>query len=166
MSIRTEFFLNSLSAVAKLELIEIAHPDFSQTFYICRNRIAGVTVTLDGATVQAFGYYPLSIKPLGVNDDMEQGFSVTVGDAGTVLPAELAAIDAADSFETKPTFRYWAYKSDDLTQPFEGPVRLEINEVTQNEEGFTFEARAPGFDVNKTGELYRIDRFPMLRGVL
>lgn len=166
MSDYTEFFLSDSRNVAKLELFEISHPNFEKLYRICRNRYSGATVTLHDSTTATFGYYPVSIKRMGVSDDMEQRFQVTVGDVGDLLNNELERVHELDGFETKPSFTYWAYKSNNLLVPLEGPIRLKIGDVTQNDEGFTFEASAEGFNVSKTGELYRLDRFPMLRGVL
>jgi len=166
MSEYTEFFLSSPSAVAQLECIAITHPSFNKEYYICRNRIAGVTVTLEDSSSKFFGFYPMSIKPMGSRDDLEQGFTVTIGDAGDTLNSELKAVYAADTFNTKPSFVYRAYRSDVLTTPLYPAIRLEIGKVSKDDQGFTFEARAPGLNVGKTGQLYRIDTFEMLRGLV
>lgn len=165
MSDYTEFFLSAPSAVAQLELLEITHPNFTKRYRICRNRISGVTVTLEDSSSGFFGYYPVGIKPMGSRDDLEQGFTVTISDAGDTLGTELEAVDAADGFRIKPTFVYRAYRSDNLTTPLYSAVTLEIGKVSKDYQGFSFEARAPGLNVGKTGVLYRIDAFEMLRGL-
>lgn len=166
MSDFTEFFLNSPSSVVQLELLEISHPDFTQTYYIVRNAIAGVTVTLENAAVQFFQYRPVRIKKLGESDDLDSGFAIDLGDLGEILPTELDAVREAGTFDVKPTVKYRAYRSDDLTAPMDGPYVLEVTNFSFNQDGASFEAKAPSLNVNQTGEIYRVDRFSGLRGFL
>jgi hypothetical protein len=166
MSEYSEFFLNSGSNVAELELLEISHPSFSQTFYIVRNAVAGVTVTLEDASSQEFVYYPLQIQAIGSGDDLDQVLRIQLGDLGDLLPRELDAVSAAGTFGTKPTLIYRTYRSDDLSAPLYGPITLEISNLTFKREGAAFEAHAPRLNKTATGELYTTTRFPMLRGFI
>lgn len=167
MSDYSEFFLSGPSASAELDLIEISHPDFQDVYYIVRNAVGGVTVTLeDGTTERTYNYYPLSVKPIGFRDNLDQGFSITIGDTGDTLPDELQRVFDADGMDVYPTFVYRSYRSDNLTQPLYGPVNLQIEKVTQTREGASFDAIAPSVNYGRTGEVYRLDRFPMLRGLL
>jgi len=166
MSDYSEFFLSSKSSIVQLELLEISHPDFTQTYYIVRNATNGVTVTLEDLSVQEFTYYPLKITNVGNREDLDFGLRIDLGDLGEVLPVEIDAISSASGFETKPTIKYRTYRSDDLTAPLLGPYTLEVDAFSFNREGSSFEARAPSLNINRTGELYKIDRFPMLRGFL
>jgi hypothetical protein len=163
----SEFFLGSNSKVAELETLEISHPNLSRTYWIVRNKRDGLIANLeDGSTSQAFEYYPLRISQRGARADLDQGFSITVGDLGQTLPDELDAIAAAGGFAIKPLVKYRTYRSDYLTLPLYGPVKVQIKSVGMTSEGSILEAVAPGLNSSKTGELYRIDRFPMLRGLL
>jgi hypothetical protein len=166
MSDYSEFYLNSAAAVAQLDLLEISHPDFTQTYYVVRNATDGVTVTLEDLSSQAFEYYPLRIEPAGTRDNLDFGLSVTLGDLGEVLPVELDAIATASGYDTKPTVKYRTYRSDDLTAPLFGPIELEVTSFNFNREGSTFEAKAPSLNIVKTGETYKLERFPMLKGFL
>lgn len=166
MSEYSEFFLNAGANVAELELLEISHPNFTQTYYIVRNATEGVTVTLEDATVQAFEYYPLQITPAGAGDDLDQVLQIQLGDLGAILSQELDSISAGESFGTKPTLKYRTYRSDDLSAPLYGPITLEISRLTFKKEGAAFEAHAPRLNSTATGELYTTTRFPMLRGFI
>lgn len=164
MSRYTEYFLSSRANVVQLELLEISHPAFSQVYRVVRNAREGVTVTLEDSSVQTFQYYPLRITNLGTRDTLDAGFKIELGDLGEVLPAELDAVAAAGGFSTKPVVKYRTYRSDDLTQPLFGPLVLEIRSIAFNKTGATFEAKAPSININRTGEVYRLDRFVTLRG--
>lgn len=166
MTTYAEFFLNSKSSVVQLELLEISHPDFTKVYRIVRNAVQGVTVTLETLASATFDYYPLKIENAGVRDDLDQAITINLGDLGEVLPKELDEVSSNSGFETKPLVVYRTYRSDDLTRPLFGPVVLEVTTFAFNREGSTFEAKAPSLNVNKTGELYKLDRFPMLRGFL
>jgi hypothetical protein len=166
MSLYTEFFLKSRSSVVQLELLEISHPNFTQVYRIVRNASAGVTVTLETAAVETFSHYPCRIVSQGNRDDLDQAFRIDLGDLGEVLPLELDAVAQADGFATKPQVIYRTYRSDDLTQPLFGPLTLEVPSFAFKAEGASFTARAPQLNDTATGELYKLDRFPMLRGFL
>ena len=164
MSRHSEFFLAAPARVVQLELLEISHPAFSQVYRVVRNAVAGVTVTLEDSTQATFTYYPLRIQVLGTKDDLDVGIRIQLGDLGELLPDEIDRVAAADAFDVKPTVKYRVYRSDDLTAPLVGPLVLEIASVPFSREGAAFEARAPRLSIGRTGEIYRLDRFPMLRG--
>lgn len=165
MTALTEYYLGSRRDVVKLELLEISHPSFTKTYRIVRNARKGITATIDGVP-HAFEYYPLRIRQLGSGDDMDQSIGVDLGDLGDILPTEIDAVFADDAATTKPMLRYWAFRSDDLTIPLLGPVVLEITTLAFKREGASFEAHAPYLNRNRTGEVYSLTRFPMLRGTL
>lgn len=160
------FFLSSRADVVQLELIEVSHPSFSQTYRIVRNQRGGVTVTLGTEGSQAFDFRPVSIRRGGQTDDLTQAIAVDIGDVGTLLPAELDQIVNDDTTGTKPKLRYWVYRSDDLTAPLIGPLVYQIHSFSFNEDGGSIEAKARETNANSTGEIYTLERFPMLRGFL
>lgn len=161
-----EFFLGSKASVVQLELLEISHPSFTKVYRVVRNAKAGVTVTLETAEVAAFDWYPLKITSTAARADLGQDIQIDLGDLGEVLPLELDAVASSDAFATKPTVKYRTYRSDDLTVPLFGPLVLEVTTFAFKREGSGFTAKAPELNISKTGELYRLDRFPMLRGFL
>lgn len=161
-----EFFLKSRASVVQLELLEVSHPAFTQVYRIVRNAAAGVTVTLEDDTEEDFLYYPCRVTSLGNRMDLDYAFRIDLGDLGEVLPLELDAVAEADAFDVKPSVVYRTYRSDDLSQPLFGPLELEVPSFSFKAEGASFVARAPRLNETTTGELYKIDRFPMLRGFL
>lgn len=166
MSDYSEFFLGSKSSIVQLDLLEISHSDFTQTYYVVRNATQGVTVTHEDDTEHTYEYYPLSVHGTADREDLDFGIEVTLGDLGEVIPNEIDAITSANGFTEKPVVRYRTYRSDLLTEPLYGPVKLEIKEFAFNREGSKFAAKAPSLNINQTGETYTINRFPMLRGML
>ena len=161
-----EYFLNSNSQIVRLETLEISHSAFTQTYYVVRNAVKGLTATLETSEEVDFVYYPLKIKPLGTKDDLDQSMNITFGDLGEVLPTELDAVSDAMGFSEKPIVKYRCYRSDDLTEPLLGPIILEVTAFSFTKQGSSFDAKAPSLNLNRTGELYKLARFPMLRGFI
>ena len=165
MSRYSDYFLNSRSNVVQLELLEIYHPNMSKTYRIVRNSVLGVTVNLENGQSAFFQYVPIKVENNGARDDLEQSLTITFGDLGEILPNEMDNIRSANGFNTKASLIYRTYRSDDLSSPIFGPVYFEIESFSFDWQGATFEAKAPSTNINKTGESYDLDRFPM-RGLI
>lgn len=165
MSDLADYFLNSRSDVAMLDLLEISHPSFSKTYRVVRNATAGVTVTLETAAVVDFEYVPMKITRNAAEADLDFSININFGDLGEILPTEVDAVAADDTFTTKPTVVYRTVRSDDLDHILDGPITLVVDEFAHNASGCSFTARAPSLNLVSTGEVYNLDRFPM-RGFL
>lgn len=166
MSNALRYFLSAKRNVVALELVEFSHPAFSQVYRRVRNAREGVTVTLEDGTVATFDYYPMQITELGDQIDLDTGVRIDFGDLGEVLPKELDRAYAEDNMAVKPVVIYRVYRSDDLTAPMLGPLRLEATTFSFTREGASFEAAAPYVNNSKTGESYNLSRFHTLRGFL
>jgi hypothetical protein len=172
VSAYTDFFLSARADAIQLELLEVTHPSFLKRYRIVRNARDGVTVSIpaDGALPAEggaqFTYYPCRVRQLSASDDLDAKIRVDLGDLGEVLPVELDAVEEAGGFAIKPQVRFLVYRSDDLTAPIFGPIHLEVSAISHGEEGASFDAAAPSLNVNRTGQLYRLETFPMLRGTL
>lgn len=161
-----DFFLAAPARVVKIECLEISHSQFSQVYRVVRNVTAGVAVTHEDGQQYFYQYYPLKIENIGARNDLDSGFSVTLGDLGEIMAKEIGNVMQGDAKLEKPAVLYRAYRSDILTRPMEGPRKLQIKDTSYNMEGATFEAKAQSLNINRTGELYTFDRFPSLRGFL
>lgn len=166
MSDYTEFFLNSGSDIVELELLEISHSLFTETFRVVRNAVDGVTVIHEDAASTDYIYYPLRCSLTGPRDDLDHILRVELGDLGEIIPLQMDAIRDGDGFGEFPIVKYRTYRSDVLTAPLYGPLILEVRTFNFSREGSQFEAKAPTLNVNMTGENYLIARFPMLKGLL
>lgn len=166
MSDYVGFFLNSRSDVIQFETLQISHQFFTKRYDVVMNATNGLTVTLETAEVVNFEYYPLRISNMGTRENLDFGIKVDFGDLGEIIPEEIDAIHETDGFGFKPLIVYRTYRSDDLTSPLYGPLVLEATSFSFTREGSTFEAKAPSLNINSTGEIYDLERFPMLRGFL
>jgi hypothetical protein len=166
MSAYAQFFFSSFSAVVELDTIELSHPNLSQVYRFVRNNANGITATLETGAAVDFAYYPLTITRQGSNTDLDQKLQINLGDLGEMLPTELDAIAAANNFVTKPVVIFRSYRSDNLTAPLYGPIQFNADNIAFNQTGATISANAPQLNTAETGELYTVDRFPMLNGLL
>lgn len=166
MSIYSEFFLGGPLHTTYLEMIEISHFRFTQTWRFCRNCTAlGITVTHESPPGGDFtyAYLPMQIRRLGVTNNMEQVLRITLGDVGQIVAKELDAVFNSNGMNFKPVVKYRAYDSSDLTGPMFGPSIHEIETISLNKKGVTFDAVAPRLNRGRTGKLYEVKEFPMMR---
>ena len=163
----TEFFLNSSSNIIQYETLEITHTNFSKVWYLVRNAQSGLTAFLEDLITEVnYEFCPMGISESAESDDLDFGLRIELGDVGEILSAELDNIVSADNLNEKPILKYRTYRSDILTQPMLGPFELDIEEITFDKQGATFQAKAPTLSLKQTGELYTTDRFPGLKEFL
>jgi len=165
MSQYSKFFLNSKSSIVLVECVELSHPGFSTTHRVVRNVTAGVTVTHEDDLVFEYTYYPLTIRQKGSLEDLDFGIEIEFGDLDGLLQDEIATLTDY-GLDEKPICNFRQYRSDNYSMPIYGPLVLEITELSFTKEGAQFEAVAPYRNVSSTGELYTLNKFPMLRGLL
>ena len=155
--IRT-WLVSAPRGVAEYETVEISHSDFSQTYYLVRNKTDGYTV--GGVTYQ---YCPMIVKLPDNKADLDQVIQLTLGDLNQTIATEIANISALN--EEDPLLIYRSYNSS-TDAVIEGPITLKITGVAFVKQGSTITAEAKSFNVSPTGTLYTYDRFPMLRGFI
>lgn len=166
MSLYSDFFLNSKSRVVQLEMLEISHPSFSKVYYIVRNATLGITVRHENGVNRKYQYYPCKIEQNSDSDDLDQGFKISVGDLGELIPDEVDRVNAANTAAVKPKVVYRSYRSDDLLNVMYGPLVLEVKAFSFTPDGASFQANAPQLNINSCGEIYDLVRFDPLRGTL
>lgn len=164
MSTYSRFFLSGRSDEVQLEAFTLFHPDFQKTYRIVTNATQGMTSTTEEGNTYFYEHYPAKITPLSVGSHLDQAISITFGDLGELIPAEIDRVSNANGFGTLPTLRYRTWKSTDLSVPLTGPIELKVNAFSFDGNGATFQATAPKMNTLATGELYLFKAFPSLRG--
>lgn len=162
-----DYFLRGNPDDVRLMLIEVTHPAFAHTYRYVQNHVNGVTVQHDDGSPARYIYTPVGIKKSNVSDDLDQSITVTVGDLGLHLPDDLDRVrQSAGSLKIKPVLNYREYISSDLSKPALSILGLEVADAQFAKEGVAFVCRAKQLNLTKTGEVYSIDKFRMLRGFL
>lgn len=163
---RVSYFLNSAGDVVQFETVELSHPDFTTSYFFVRNKSDGLTATLETLVSQAFQYCPMSILEGQIGDDLDFSLRIQIMDLGEILADEMDEVADNDGFDTEPTVVYRSFRSDDLTAPLFGPITLKVQNLTFDANGAIFDAIAGNENSQKTGDVYTLERFPMLRASL
>lgn len=151
-----------------LECVEISHPDFTEPFRFVKNDTEGVTVKHEstGADI-TYNYQPMSIQRSTVNNDLDQKLNLTIADVDDALIKSVVSARLGTNWKVRPSVRWRLYRDDDLTAPMVSLQTLEIATLSKDNSGnCTFDAQAPELNSVKTGEIYSLERFPLLRGMI
>jgi len=163
MSNYTSFFLNAKGGLLRIDCIEISHPSFSKVFRFVRNVRGGITVRHEDGIDHQYIHEHFELNRSNVTADLDQTIQITFADYKDELKREVENADY-----TKPaSFKYRAYRDDDLTMPMIVLETLQIISVNNDSFGMvTFDAKAEGLNDVKTGLNYSIEDYPMLRALL
>jgi len=122
---------------------------------------------------RAYKFVPVQFQIPSVSSDMVSEVSFTVSDLnkdGTALGTNKAISDLIDLVaedELRPitiaVYAYISYVDGTFSEVAEGPYELEVTDITFGEEGCTFTAKSPDAIYASCGEVYTVERFPMLR---
>lgn len=154
----TSFFLNNHGGAVVLECLEITHPSFNESARFIKNDTDGVI-----AEGQSYEYQPMSIKRNNVSNDLEQQLSITLADMEDHFFKQV--INTMDS-NTRPSVVFKLFSDQDLETPLMTMQKLEIASLSKDSAGLaTFDAQAPELNSVKTGRIYTLEDFPLLRGI-
>ena len=154
----TSFFLNNHGGAVVLECLEITHPSFNEPVRFIKNDTDGVI-----AEGQSYEYQPMSIKRNNVSNDLEQQLSITLADMEDHFFKQV--INTMDS-NTRPSVVFKLFSDQDLEAPLMTMQKLEIASLSKDSAGLaTFDAQAPELNSVKTGRIYTLEDFPLLRGI-
>lgn len=152
-----EFFLNSQSSLIQYECIELAHPNLSKTYYLCRNcGLNGLEVKHLATDTNTVSYQrlPMKIVPRSRENNLDFGMTITIGDVGEIFSEEIRNIDNAGSYNTTPTLTYRSYRSDNLDEPMYGAFEFNVYSINFDDKGASFDCATRRLNTLRTGEFY------------
>ena len=161
-----EFFFNGSAKDVRLNTLVISHPNFTKTYSLVSNAVGGITATIEDGTEVEFQEYPFLLSEVGLRDTLDFGFTVQLGDLGEIVPQEVDAVMAANGMHIHPTVIFRAYSSGDLSTPLEGPFSLRMVGPSIGSQGTVFRAEPISANASATGDVYSLERFPGLVGVI
>lgn len=163
MSDYMSFFLNAKGGLIRIDCIEISHPSFSKVFRFVRNIPGGISVKHEDSVDYQYTHEYFELNRSNVTADLDQTVKITFADYKDELKLEVESADY-----TQPAlFKYRAYRDDDLTMPMIVLETLHVISVNNDSFGMvTFDAKAEGLNDVKTGLVYSIEDYPMLRALL
>lgn len=159
----TSFFLNAKGGLLRIDCIEISHPSFSKVFRFVRNVRDGILVKHEDGLEYQYTHEVFELNRSNVTADLDQTIQITFADYKDELKLEVESAD----YTQPATFKYRAYRDDDLSMPMIVLETLQVISVNNDSFGIvTFDAKAEGLNDVKTGLIYSIEDYPMLRALL
>ena len=142
------------------ETIAISHPDIETRYLV----IDSLPLKANLPTGELVTFQPASIASTNAvnSNDLDQKATFTIADVYNELDEVLDSIPLNTT--DKPVIAYSQYHSDYLTSPVEY-VEYDIESIPQKKGVFTVKCGVPDLNSDETGEIFDLDRFPMLRGL-
>lgn len=162
----TYYWLVGRHDEVRLECIEITHPSFTKNYRFVRNHADGVRVKHENGTYYDYEYLPLTIAASKSSDDLQQGFTIGIGDVGDIMPKEIQRLRNGSYPNVRPIVNYRVYLTSDLTQPMTSVLGLEVTDNQRQKSGAVFSCKAKETNKTSTGVKYTLDKFPTLRTFL
>ena len=156
------FFLTKTFAIAKIDCIELYHPDCGYLRYQSYDD-DGINVKHEDDAPQNYDFESFEITRGNITSDLDQGFSITFADYKDDFKNK---VNSANHM-TPIVFSWRLYRSDDLNSPMFVQRDLYVIRVNSDGTGMvTFEASAEQLNNVKTGDAYTINTYPMLRSTI
>lgn len=157
------YWLKGSSKQIRIECVEITHPSFSKHYRFTRNAMNGVRAKDEQGVWRDYEYLPLSITASRAASDLEQGFTIAIGDVGEIMSLEIDRLRNGQYPHIRPTVNYRAYLSDDLTKPSFNVLGLEVTDNQPNKRGSVFVCKARELNKTSTGIVYTLKDYPELK---
>lgn len=156
------FFLTKTSAIAKIDCIELYHPDFGYLRYQSYDD-EGITVKHEDGAPQPYDFESFEITRGNITSDLDQGFSITFADYKDDLKNKVNAADHMAPI----VFSWRLYRSDDLDSPMFVQRDLYVIRINSDSTGMvTFEASAEQLNNVRTGLVYTFEDYPLTKGAI
>lgn len=158
------YWLQGSRKQLRIQCVEITHPSFTKPYRFTRNAMDGVRVKDEQGVWRDYEYLPLSITAMSAASDLEQGFTIAIGDVGQIMSLEIDRLRNGQYPHVRPIVNYRAYLSDDLTMPIFSVLGLEVTDNQPNKRGAVFVCKARELNKTATGIVYTLNDYPGLKG--
>ena len=158
------YLLNNPDNERIIEVISISHPDMTQTYHITPTP-EPVTVVFEDNQIISPEPKNMTVEKSRSKDDLDEQFIFNFSDPEGLIASEASLIPLDTDDDVLIQFR--TFMASDPSGPAEGPFNLAgVSMTASTDSTVTIRAQSPSLIVNRTGELYTYERFPMLRGFL
>lgn len=156
-----DFYLKATSGIARIDAIELSHPDFPTIYLQNYDDEQDLPLVFDGLE-HSHTYAQFEVGRGNSAPDLEQSFTINLYEEVDKINEIL---DTA-SHQNPITFRWRWYRSDDYSAPIETVESLVISNISFNQDGFTLSASAEPLNSVATGKMFNLEDYPMLRGTI
>mgnify|MGYP003601396002 CR=1 FL=1 len=162
-----DFFLNTEHSVIALECVEIMHPSFEKSFCWVQNYASALNLTHEDGTIAQYSYMPMKIEKKNVSNDLDQTMQISIADIDDAFLKAMLDVRSSQFATIRPQLKFRIYRDDNFLAPIVVLQTLEVMTFSKNSnKQVSFEAKAPELNSVRTGDVYSLERFPMLRGTL
>lgn len=156
-----DFYLKATSGVARIDAIELSHPDFPTIYLQNYDDEQDLPLVFNDAA-QLHKYAQFDVGRGNSAPDLEQSFTINLLEEVDEINV---LIDSASHLQPI-TFKWRWYRSDDYSAPIETIESLTIANISFNGNGFSFTASAEPLNSVATGKIYTLEDYPMLKGTI
>lgn len=158
------FWASAPQNIHVVQVLSFSNSAMTQTYHLWPERNAGQVVTEDDELIDTMPAN-MEIKPAGSPANLDQAFDISMStmDPADTFRKELDSIPINSDEAVRVVYR--EYLSDDLATP-QAVANLEVENIAYTRGAASISAVVPRLNVIRTGELYTLKRFPMLRGFL
>lgn len=160
-----EYWLRGRHDDVRMECIEIKHPSFSRDYRFVRNHAYGVRIKHEDGVYRDYEPLPMTIKAAKAAADLQQSFTIGIGDVGEVMPLEIDRLRRGSHQTKRPILNYRVYLTSDLTSPMSSARGLEITNNQPQKQGAVFTCQGRELNKTSTGIIFTVELLPSLRGV-
>jgi hypothetical protein len=147
-----------------IQVISISHSAMSQEYNLWTEPYAGEVTTEDDIVIEPQPTN-IAIKLAGTPAHLDQAFDISISTVASpsVFRAEMDRIPLDTTERIVVVYR--EYLSDNLEEP-QAVATLQVESIGYTRGAAVITAASPRLNVTRTGELYTLKRFPMLRGFI
>ena len=156
-----DFYLKATSGIARIDAIELSHPDFPIIYLQNYDDEESLPLIIDGTEVM-HKYAQFDVGRGNSAPDLEQSFTINLFEEVDEINV---LIDSASHLQPIK-FKWRWYRSDDYSAPIETIESLTIANIAFNSDGFSFTASAEPLNSVATGKIYTLEDYPMLKGTI
>ncbi|MCQ9087367.1 hypothetical protein [Vibrio alginolyticus] len=162
-----EIFASAPVAKDTFEVIAIAAPWFSQTYYLQNAFTEAVYVPLEDDTEVLAKYAPMSIGQANNNSDMTYTREITIEQVNDVIAGEISKRDPLLRQKVSIESRgYVMYRDGSISSLKTPVVKTSVTSTVRDSVGTTITTSAKPVNRTTTGIVATVSRVPMLAGFL
>ena len=159
-----DYWLRGRHDDVRLECIEIKHPSFSRDYRFVRNHADGVRARHEDGVYRDYEYLPMTVRAAKAADDLQQSFTMGIGDVGEIVPNEIDRLRRGTHRTVRPVVNYRVYLTSDLANPMNSVRGLEITDNQPQKQGAVFACKARELNKTDTSVIFTTNLLPTLAG--
>ena len=164
-----QIYASAPTSKVDFEVVELSASWFSKSYYLQREFIDDVSVTIETGETVVAQYVPMSLGKSSSNADLTYERSIVIQWVNDVIAQESSNRDPETHAGELPSFTsrmFIRYRDGTISAQRGAPITLPVRKQTRDYLGTTLSVSAQPANTKATGEIATPTRIPMLRGFL